>query len=121
MTPSPHRTSDTNGFTLVEIVIALAILALGVTSAVGLMRWVVKGTDFNMKYATATFLAQDKIEEMVAATYTNVMSGSDSTQNMDRVWTVATVGNYKTLNVTVSWTGLDGMARTAVMNSILSH
>lgn len=109
----------TAAFTLTEVVIAMAILAVGVMSVINLRRWVVRGTEFNIQHTTATFFAQDKIEELVAAPYDTVASGSDATQGMSRAWTVATVGNYKTVNITVSWNSFDGGARSTQLKTIL--
>ena len=97
----------------------MAILAVGVMSVINLRRWVVRGTQFNIQHTAATFLAQDKIEELVAAPYDTVASGSDSTQSMSRAWTVATVGNYKTVDVSISWTSMDGAARSTQLKTIL--
>lgn len=99
----------------------MGILALGILSGVGLMRWVVQGTAFNTQNTQATYYAQDKLEELAAGTYANAVSGSDSTQSMSRAWTVTTVGTYKTVEVSVKWTGVDNQTHSATMKSILSE
>lgn len=109
------------GFTLVEIVFAMGILALGILSSISLMRWVVQGTAFNTQNTSATFLAQGKIEQLMAMGYSNVVSGSDTTQTMTRVWTVTSAGDYKTIDVSVSWTGVDNQPHSTSMKSIVAQ
>ena len=99
----------------------MGILALGILSAVGLMRWVVQGTAFNTRNTQATYYAQDKLEQLAAGGYTNAVSGSDTTQTMTRAWTVTAVGSYKTVDVTVTWKGVDNQQHSTTMKSILSE
>lgn len=120
MTPRSAARNRRDGFTLVEIVFAMAVLALGVLSAVGLMRWVVQGTDFNTSHSTATFLAQEKLEDLMYLGYAGAQGGSDTTQNMTRTWSVAG-SNPKTLTVSVAWKSLGGASQGVSMQSMVAE
>ena len=108
------------GFTLVEVVISMTILALGVLSTISLSRWVIQGTDFNRNTTKATLLAQDKLEDLRGTNYSQIASGSDVTQNMTRTWSYTAQAGYKEVSVTVSWTGLDQQQRSATLKSMVA-
>ncbi|MBI3994940.1 MAG: prepilin-type N-terminal cleavage/methylation domain-containing protein [Nitrospirae bacterium] len=55
---------DSSGFTLLELLIAMVILAFGLMGVSGMILTSVKGNAFGNKMMQATSLAQDKIEEM---------------------------------------------------------
>lgn len=116
---SPAARRD--AFTLIEMVVAVAVLMICVTGAVALTKWVVRCTDFNRKVTTATFLAQDKMECLMQLGYTAISSGSDSTQNVTRTWTVSAGTGYKEIVVTSSWNGMDGASRTVSVKSMLAE
>jgi len=59
-----------HGFTLFEILIAMAVLAIGALGAATLMTTVLRGNTLSTKVMTATTLVQDKLEEVKNAGYT---------------------------------------------------
>lgn len=59
-----HRLRNARGFTLLEILVALVLLALGLLSVAGLMAGIMQGNSFSSKVTTATTLAQDKLEDI---------------------------------------------------------
>jgi prepilin-type N-terminal cleavage/methylation domain-containing protein len=104
-----------NGFSLIEILIALVILSVAFLALAGLMIHATKNTSSGGRMTEAATFAQDKLEALKAAPWVNMTSGSDrmSLNGMDyaRNWTVVpnkvvppfTEPTLKTLTVTVNW------------------
>ncbi len=103
-----HRNS---GFTLIEIMIAIAIIAIGIFGVMSLIITVMKGNTLSERVTTATTIAQDKMEYFKMIDYDNVIDdfGTDSTTyDTDYYWvadvqadTPAT--DTKTITVDVYW------------------
>jgi type IV pilus assembly protein PilV len=120
---------ETNGFTLIEILIAtviITIVSLGATSlTVGIMR----GNSFSKRLTTAITLAQDRLEDVKRLGYANVGTAA-GTQNYGSITNfsgykrVVTIANdtpaakMKTVNVTVSW---DADKHSTQASTILSE
>lgn len=109
------------GFTLTEVMIAMAILVLGVMSVIALTRFTIQGTYFNRASTGATFAALDKIEDIRNLSWTNMTAGSDSTQNMTRSWSFTSQSGYKEIVVNVVWTGMDTRVRTTTLKSMIAE
>jgi len=65
-----------NGFTLIEVLIAITVFSVGLLGITSLTIGIIKGNKFSNNLATATTLAQDRMEEIVGAGYTSA-SGKD--------------------------------------------
>ena len=63
------RLRGCKGFTLLELMIALVILAIGLMGVSGMILTSVRGNAFGSRMMQATALAQDKIEEMQNSRY----------------------------------------------------
>ena len=61
--------SNDNGFTLIEILIAMFVLAIGLLGAAGVATTVINGNALSKKITTATTLAQDKMENIINLGY----------------------------------------------------
>ena len=59
------------GFTVIEVLIALAILSVGILALVSMMIQVVKANAFSDKMTEAAALVQDKMEELRRLQYTD--------------------------------------------------
>jgi type IV pilus assembly protein PilV len=120
---------ETNGFTLIEILIAtviITIVSLGATTlTVGIMR----GNSFSKRLTTATTLVQDRLEDVKRLGYANVGTAA-GTQNYGtitnfsgykRVVTVTPdlpAAKMKTVNVKVHW---DADQHSTEASTILSE
>ena len=96
------------GFTLIETVISLCILSVVLLGMSSMVFSVIRATAQSKEMATATTLLQDKMENLKNISIGSLTSGSDSASlgNITylRQWAVSTVGNLKTITVTVNWT-----------------
>lgn len=115
-----------DGFTLIEILVAVFVLAVSLLALVSVTVMVTKGNSLSQAMTTATTLAKDKLEELQNTAYGGISTGSDSitdSRNMiyNRNWTVTTggSGNRKTIvmDVTFNWRGDD---HTVTLNTIIT-
>ena len=63
---------DRRGFTLLEVLIALIVFAVGLLGIAGMMIASIRGNTFASRLSAATNLAQDKIEELRNVPYINI-------------------------------------------------
>lgn len=105
-----------DGFTLIEVLIAIFLLTVSLLGTAALTTGVIRGNKASRNMTTATAIAQSCLEENRRVGYTNAGAGSSSclsgktnvTQGgvtFARVLTVtpADTTNIRTLTVTVSW------------------
>ena len=109
------------GFTLIEILVALTIFAVGVASTLALTTWLVRGAAYGQRTTAATVYAQDKVEELMAGSYTNLAGGSDTIGAFSRLWTVTNGTGAKSINVRVSWSPVAGGTRDVTMRSMMAR
>jgi type IV pilus modification protein PilV len=106
-----NRITDSDGFTLIEVLIAIIVLVIGLLGVVGVATTVISGNTLARELTTATTLAQDKIEELKSADYATITTGDDTQESIyTRTWTVTAdspVAGMKTISVAVSfsWKG----------------
>ena len=92
------------GFTLIEVMIAIVLFAIGLLAFAGLEIVALRNSTYSKEYGKANTYAQQKVEEMKGTAWTSVSAGSDTLeQKFTRTWTVTTTGDIKTLGVTVAW------------------
>ncbi len=101
------------GFTLIEVLVAMVILAIVLATLPMLLVTAVNANAFARRTTVATTLAQDKLEVIRNTPYATLASGSDqvtepgTSRTYTRTWTV-TAGPTSTTTkvaVVVSWTG----------------
>ncbi|MGD0624869.1 MAG: prepilin-type N-terminal cleavage/methylation domain-containing protein [Thermodesulfobacteriota bacterium] len=101
------RRQEQQGFTLIEILIALFILSVVLLAISTMVFSVMRATSQSKETATATTLAQDKLESLKNASVGSLASGNDSINlgNISylRQWIISTAGNIRTVTVTVNW------------------
>ncbi len=104
--------SKRNGFSLIEVLIALVILAVGMLALGGMQVVSIKGNSFSQKMTQATVLTQNKLEELRKLPFADsslsigrhdegVLSGSRFSRAYD-VEGISTT--LKAVTVTVQWT-----------------
>jgi len=122
----PENKSD-RGFTIVEVLIAIAILSIALLGMAGLTMGIMTGNEHSKNLTTATALAQDKMEEIKRLGY----DGTPSTDTIAydtvsgfplytrKTFTAVDTPNagMKTITVTVSW---NSNTRSTELQTILA-
>lgn len=107
------------GFLMIEVILAIAIIAIGLFAVMSLATAVIKGNTQNKKVTTAITLAQDKMEYFKGIEYNNIsgtstfytealvqknIPGTDTTYYLNTLVQNDIPGtNTKTVTVDVYW------------------
>lgn len=121
---------DSSGFTLIEVMIAAVVLAIGLLSLAAMQVAAVKANYQAKKNTLAVSLAENQIESYRNMAYDSLPSGmvtdtnliSGGVGNFTRVTTIENekpVAGLKTITVSVSWN--DGKLRTVVLRTIIGE
>ncbi len=102
-----------DGFTLIEVLIAIVILSISLLALAALMATTTQNTSFGGHITEAATFAQDKLEELRVTPWANIVTGTDPTPPgpplgatgiaYNRNWNVVVNGNLRTITITVSW------------------
>jgi len=118
---------DDNGFTLLEILVAITLLCIGLLAMAALTAGIMRGNLFSNQLTTATTLAQDQMEEIRRLGYSGVADDNEDYGDISgyplykRVTSVADpspAANMKTVTVTVYW---DSDAHSVELKTILAQ
>ena len=114
---------ESKGFSLVEMLIALVILAISLLALAGLMAATTRNNSFGGHMTEAATFAQDKLEELKALPWANIVGGTDTKSGSTgvtyaRTWNVSTLLNpvpppndlLKAVTITINWN--DGISRS---------
>jgi prepilin-type N-terminal cleavage/methylation domain-containing protein len=104
----------TDGFSLLEVLVAISIFAIGILAVASMQLTSIQGNAFGNEMTAATFLAQAKLEELKSVS--DVTTLADGADNIDvtgaaggifnRAWTVvdpAPTSARRRVTVTVTW------------------
>ena len=69
---------NNNGFTLIEVLVAMVILSVGLLGTAALITGIINGNKVSNRISTATTCAQEKMEEIRGVGYSG-MPASDTT------------------------------------------
>jgi type IV pilus assembly protein PilV len=113
------------GFSLIEILIGLVILAIGCLAIAGMQLTSVRGNFFSKNLTQANYIAQDRLEfldtlpfdspQLQAGNY-NDGTITFSGHVFNRSYSVAVNGDLKTINYRVTWN--DGVDRNISFSTI---
>jgi prepilin-type N-terminal cleavage/methylation domain-containing protein len=99
------------GFSLVEVMIAMLILAIALLALAGLMVTTTRNSSFGGHMTEASTFAQDKLEQLRVSPWTGVATGNDTLQGSTgitytRNWAVTpnADGNQRWVSITLTWT-----------------
>jgi Tfp pilus assembly protein PilV len=133
-----YRCTASRGFTLLEAVVALVVLAFGMLAIAGFQLNLSRGSDVAKQRTEATRLAQQKMEELRAFPtvvpgggigYADLQSSAapetavtTSNTTYTRSWTVSgsAFDPQRTITVTVAWTDRAGDNDQVVLQSVIS-
>lgn len=114
------------GFTLIEVLVAMVILSFSLLALAGLMVTTTKNNAFGGHMTEAATFAQDKLEELRAIKWENLIDGNSTDQqggstgiNYTRNWNVATSGVLKTITISINWQ--DRANHSIRLTSVLSQ
>ncbi len=121
------------GFSLLEVLIAFIILAIGVVAIGRVQSLFVANENLAEQKAEATNLAHAKLEQFrsyskltgTGNSYANISSGKENVTGrnttFELTWNVNenTNPSYKTIDVDVIWTAQDGISRKVTLSSII--
>ncbi len=100
-----------DGFTLIEILIAIVILSVSLLALAALMATTTQNTSFGGHITEAVTFAQDQLEQLRVTQWANIVTGTDTTPPVGstgivytRNWNVVVNGNVRTVTITISWT-----------------
>lgn len=130
---------NVNGFTLIEVLIAIVILSFGLLGMASLTVGIIKGNKFSNNLSTATTLAQDKMEDTRRLGYSG-MPSADTTTSEDYgtitgytdykrvtetdVYTVGTAfppAGMKVITITAYWKDPNQVEHSVELKSILKQ
>ena len=114
------RLKDREGFTLLEVMIAMVILAIGLLGLASMHIMAIKGNSFGQQMTVASTMAQNQLEQFRRATGA-LVTGNDTVTDQNgitytRTWTVtpnAPQTGASTVLITISWTGPTGQGGEA--------
>lgn len=120
--------NDSRGFSLIELLIAIAFIGVSLAAVATLVAGVTRGGQQSKNVTGAVTLMQDKLEEFKNASYSAITSGSETSIDSEgnaggafnRSWTVTTTGSAKEITVTVTWP-YNGVTKTRSMTTIISE
>ena len=102
--------TKSKGFTLIEVLITLVIMAVSLLALAALMGTTTKSNSYGSHITEAATFAQDKLEELRAIPWNNIAVGSTSDQkngstriNYVRHLDIQENGNLKTITITINW------------------
>jgi prepilin-type N-terminal cleavage/methylation domain-containing protein len=103
-----------DGFSLIEILIAIVILSISLLALAGLMATTSRNTSFGGHITEAATFAQDRLEQLRVTTWDNIITTEQDPISSvgstgiayTRSWTVVSNANdtLKTITITISWT-----------------
>lgn len=127
-----NHLKTSRGSSMIEVLIAFLILALGITSLVSFQARLTSDSSYAKARSDATNFASSKLEELrnykSLTEFDSIGSGSDTvdgtTQTYTRTWTVSNGPNAKTINLAVTWPDSSGAASTdttVTLNTVIAR
>lgn len=113
-----HRApgGDSRGFTLLEVLMALAFLSVALLALAQMSAIAIRGNAVGAKLTQGINLAQDKLEELKNLSYTQIVAtgdGTDVTESITRSWTITTpTPGLAQIQVAATWTDMNGKVKT---------
>ena len=128
---SKRQKNAANGFTLIEVLVAMSIFAIAVLGLAIGATTVMQANQTGLYTTIATNLAQDKLEELKAKTAANINTTGSPENNItvsgvpakfNRSWAVTSgspAAGVKRIDITVTWT--DHTSHTVTVSSAVKE
>lgn len=120
------RRQAAGGFTLIEVLVALAVTGIGLAGITAMASINAHGSSYARHASEATILAEDKLEMLRVSPVARLTAGTDvvdaqgrpgSADDFTRTWTLTADGALVRIGVTVTWPDIDG-ARTLSLAAV---
>ena len=124
----PNKNND-NGFTLIEVLVAIVILSVGLLGMASLTVGIINGNKFSNDLTTATTLAQDKMEAIRGTSYSSAVtetkavlsSPNDEYKREVTITDDSPANGMKTVSVKVYWGGTSKEDHNVELKTILAQ
>ena len=103
-----------DGFTMIEILVAISILAVGLLALAAMQTSAIRGNGFAMRYTAGVALAQDAIENYMTLPYADLPAGQVDEPGIGNSGIYTRTSTFQantpfarttTITVTVNWRG----------------
>lgn len=128
--PNQWVIKDIKGFTILELLIAMSILAVGILGTTKMQWWTVRNNTTGNVITQANMLAQTQVETLKNQDISTLVPGTYYDSNnpvkedgkaggiYNRSWTIANYSAFsRQITVKIGWTRLGG-ARSVVLTSL---
>ncbi len=112
-----RHTRISGGFTLVETMMALAVLLAAIVMTTGFLGHIRRAGVLTERVTVASSLAQDKLEALEQQKFSALAGGADTLSPFQRAWSVSNSGSLKMIAVTVTWTDVDNRTHRVLMQT----
>jgi type IV pilus modification protein PilV len=119
------------GFTLIEVLVAVFILTIGLLGTAGLTTGIIRGNHYSKNITSATAAAQSQLESVKSSGYVNAVAANFPTDTVsmggmtfNRATTITSdspAANMKTISVVVTWTESNNTTRSVTLQTILAE
>ena len=114
--PSGNRA----GFTLVELLVALMVFAVGMLGLAATAGSVTRMMGGAKRQTIAATVAQSRLEKLRSSPCASITSGSETVRGVTNTWTVTAVSRGVTIKDSVSFPSSRGTTRSKVYRTTLS-
>ena len=109
------------GMTLVEVLIALAIISIALLGMCLTSLSVIKGNATNDMLTRASTVAQAKMEDLKNVPFSSLANGNDTEGDFTRQWTITDISaTLKQITLITSWTNKQGTTSNITIYTLRS-
>lgn len=115
------------GFTVVEVMIAMLVLVIGLAGILSLQLTAIRATSFSRHATEASLLAEDKMEALRTVPAATLVAGTDTVNAggmvdaeglYTREWTITAGGATTAVTVAVTWSEQGSEPYTITMSTL---
>lgn len=118
-----NRKVGIDGFTLIEVLIAIFILTVAFAGIFAVTSMVINGNALGREITTATTITQNRLEELKKTPYANLAGGSQTQGIYTTTWTVTPnipQTNMSRVEVVTTWVR-NGKTHTTTLKLIIAR